>query len=104
MKIIKLAKFILAPILTCIFNKCINEGFHPDCLQVAEVIHTVAILRGAWVGQAPPRFLLGSLFDSLSFFINFKIVWLAYTGLPNALCKNTGHSVNSARSKLCRNS
>jgi len=55
MKIIKLAKFILAPILTSIFNKCINEGFHPDCLQVAEVIHTVAILRGAWVGHAPPK-------------------------------------------------
>ena len=37
-KIIKLAKFILAPILTRIFNKCINEGFYPDCLKVAEVI------------------------------------------------------------------
>jgi len=37
-KIIKLAKFVLAPILTRIFNKCINEGFYPDCLQVAEVI------------------------------------------------------------------
>ena len=37
-KIIKLAKFVLAPILTRIFNKCINEGFYPDCLKVAEVI------------------------------------------------------------------
>jgi len=37
-KIIKLAKFVLAPILTHIFNKCINEGFYPDCLKVAEVI------------------------------------------------------------------
>jgi len=25
-------------------------------------------------------------------------------GLPDAFCKNTGHLVNSARSKLCRNS
>jgi len=38
------------------------------------------------------------------FFLNFKIVWLAYAGLPNAFYKNTGHSANSARSKLCRNS
>ena len=37
-KILKLAKFVLAPILTRIFNKCINEGFYPDCLKVAEVI------------------------------------------------------------------
>jgi len=37
-KIIKLAKFVLAPILTRVFNKCINEGFYPDCPQVAEVI------------------------------------------------------------------
>ena len=37
-KINKLAKFVLAPILTRIFNKCINEGFYPDCLKVAEVI------------------------------------------------------------------
>jgi len=37
-KIIKLAKFVLATILTRIFNKCINGGFYPDCLKVAEVI------------------------------------------------------------------
>jgi len=37
-KIIKLAKFVLAPMLTCIFNKCINEGVYPDCLKVAEVM------------------------------------------------------------------
>ena len=37
-KIIKLVKFVLAPILTRIFNKCINEGFYPDSLKVAEVI------------------------------------------------------------------
>ena len=37
-KITKLAKFVLAPILTRIFNKCINEGFYPDCLKVAEII------------------------------------------------------------------
>ena len=37
-KIIKLAKFVLAPILTRIFNKCINEGFYPDCLKATEVI------------------------------------------------------------------
>ena len=37
-KIIKLVKFVLAPILTRIFNKCINEGFYPDCLKVAEVM------------------------------------------------------------------
>jgi len=37
-KIIKLAKFVLSPILTRIFNKCINEGFYPNCLKVAEVI------------------------------------------------------------------
>jgi len=28
----------------------------------------------------------------------------ALLGLPDAFCKNTGHLVNSARSKLCRNS
>ena len=39
-----------------------------------------------------------------SFFLNLKIFWLTYAGLPNAFCKNTGHFVNSARSKLCRNS
>jgi len=37
-KIIKLAKFVLAPILTRIFIKCINEDFYPDCLEVAKVI------------------------------------------------------------------
>ena len=37
-KIIKLAKFVLATILTRICNKCINESFYPDCLKVAEVI------------------------------------------------------------------
>jgi len=37
-KVIKLSKFVLAPVLTRIFNKCINEGFYPDCLKVAEVI------------------------------------------------------------------
>ena len=36
--LIKLAKIVLAPILTRIFNKCINDGFYPDCLKVAEVI------------------------------------------------------------------
>jgi len=36
-KITKLAKFVLAPILTRIFNKCINEGFYPDCLKVADL-------------------------------------------------------------------
>ena len=36
-KIIKLAKFVLAPIFTHIFNKCINECFYPDCLKVAKV-------------------------------------------------------------------
>ena len=33
-----------------------------------------------------------------SFFLNFpfKFVWLTYVGLSNALCKRTGHFVNSA--------
>ena len=33
-----------------------------------------------------------------SFFLNFpfKSVWLTYVGLSNALCKHTGHFVNSA--------
>jgi len=53
-----------------------------------------------------PIFLLCPLFGPLSFFLNFpfKFVWLTYAGLPNAFCKNTGHFVNSDRSKLCRNS
>jgi len=37
-KVIKLSKFVLAPVLTCVFDKCINESFYPDCLKVAEVI------------------------------------------------------------------
>ena len=44
-KIIKFAKFVLAPILTRIFNKCTNEGFYPDCLKVAEVIPYLQIWR-----------------------------------------------------------
>ena len=36
-KINKLAKFVLAPILARIFSKCINEGFYPDCLKVADL-------------------------------------------------------------------
>jgi len=66
----------------------------------------VAILRGAWVGHGPPSFLLRPPFSLPSFFLNFpfKLVWLTYTGLANAFCKNTGHFVNSARSELCRNS
>ena len=36
-KIIKLARFVLAQILTRIFNKCINEGLYPDCLKVADL-------------------------------------------------------------------
>jgi len=56
-------------------------------------------LDGPWLPQIfawPPP----------SFFLNFpfKFVWLTYVGLPHAFCKNTGHFVNSARSKLCRNS
>jgi len=27
-----------------------------------------------------------------------------HVGLPDAFCKNTGHFVDSSRSKLCRNS
>ena len=38
-KIIKLAKFVLAPILTRVFNKCVNEGFYPDCLKAALLIY-----------------------------------------------------------------
>jgi len=38
-KLIKLTKFVLAPVLTRIFNKCIIEGFYPDWLEVAEVIY-----------------------------------------------------------------
>jgi len=32
-KVVKLYKFVLVPVLTCIFNKCINEGFYPDCFR-----------------------------------------------------------------------
>ena len=64
----------------------------------------VAILRvgGPW----PPRFLLGPPFATPIFFLNFpfEFVWLTYAGLPNALGKNSGHFVNSARSKLCPDS
>ena len=65
----------------------------------------VAILRGVWVGHGPPVFFLAPVWLR-SFFLNFpfKFVWLTYTGLPNAFCKNTGHFVNSARSELCHNS
>ena len=53
-----------------------------------------------------PRFLLGPTFRLPVFLLNFpfKFVWLTYVGLPNAFCKNAGHFVNGARSKLCRNS
>jgi len=37
-KVIKLSKFVLAPVLTRVFDKCLNEGFYPDCLKMAEVI------------------------------------------------------------------
>ena len=69
--------------------------------------HAVAILRGGgWIGLGSPRFLLNPPFGPPVFFFNlpFKFVWLTYAGLPNAFCKNTGHFVNSARSKLCHNS
>jgi len=59
------------------------------------------------VGHGPPRFLLGPPFGLPSFFLNFpfKFVWLTHVGLPNAFCKNyNGLFVNSARSKVCRNS
>ena len=36
--IIKLSKHIIAPDLTTIFNKCIDEGIYPDALKVAKVI------------------------------------------------------------------
>ena len=36
-KILKWVKFIIVPILTKIFNKCINEGVYPDCLKIARV-------------------------------------------------------------------
>jgi len=54
----------------------------------------------------PPDFCLGSPFGPRRFFLNFpfKFVWLTYVGLPNTFCKNTGHFVNSSRSKLGRNS
>jgi len=52
-----------------------------------------------------PRFFLGPRLAP-QFFPNFpfEFIWLTYAGLPNAFCKNTGHFVNSAKSKLCRNS
>jgi len=44
-KVNKLSKFVLAPVLTRIFNKCSNEGFYPDCLKVTEVISIYKIWR-----------------------------------------------------------
>ena len=75
-----------------------------NLLLFAEVLWAVAILRGGLVGACPQIFACPPVCPPPSFFLNFKIVWLAYEGLPNAFCKNTGHSANSARSKLCRNS
>jgi len=67
----------------------------------------VAILRkglgGPWL---PQIFAWLPVCPPTSFFPNFlfKFIWLTYVRLPNAFCKHTGHFVNSARSKLCRNS
>jgi len=52
----------------------------------------------------PPKIFVSHPFGPSSSFLNFEIVWLTYAGLPNAFCKNSGHFVNSTRSKPCHNS
>ena len=37
-KFIKISKSIIAPYITCIFNKCIAEGRFPSSLKIAEII------------------------------------------------------------------
>jgi len=86
----------------CYSLPCVYISTFTTVITSQHGLRPVAILREGLSG--PPRFLLGPPFGSPSFFLNFKIVWLIYAGLPNAFCKNTGHFVNSARSKLCRNS
>jgi len=36
-KFIKLSKLVLAPILTHIFNRCINRGSYPDCFKIVQI-------------------------------------------------------------------
>ena len=67
-------------------------------------IRTSGDSKGGLGGPCPHRFLLAPPFGLPSFFLNFKIVWWTCAELLIAFCKNTGHFVNSARSKLCRNS
>jgi len=35
-KFIKLSKLILARFLTCIFNRCVNEGTYPNCFKICK--------------------------------------------------------------------
>jgi len=94
----------VAPLRKTFLVPSLQNSFRRPCLTDALIIQptldiwSVAILMGGLGGLCHPRFLLGPP----SFFLNFKIFWLTYAGLPNAL--NTGHFINSARSKLCRNS
>jgi len=37
-KFIKLSKLILAPFLTRIFNRCMNEGTYPNCFKMYQII------------------------------------------------------------------
>ena len=36
-KFIKLCELVLAPILTHLFNICINEASYPDCFKIAQI-------------------------------------------------------------------
>lgn len=37
-KFLKYSNILIAPILTKLFNKCINQGIYPECLKIAQII------------------------------------------------------------------
>jgi len=82
---IKLAKFVLAPLLTRIFNKYINEGFYPDCLKVPTLYLSTNLENKRFaqiIAQCP------FCYSSIKFLKGFYMTECTF------ICKNTSYYPN----------
>ena len=107
--LIKLAKIVLAPILTRIFNKCINDGFYPDCLKVAKLYLSANLENKIFAQYRPVSILLRFykiferiLYDRVNFYVQeYKLLSKYQFGFrPRS---STSYAVESIYSNLLSN-
>ena len=100
----RLATTVVAPILTDMFNRCIQEGTYPDILKIAQIIPICKKGNKQKCSNYCPI--------SLLFPINKVFEKLKYNQLQNYLTKKdlltsvqygfrTGHSTSLAVSNIC---